>query len=430
MVDKPLQLPKPMSRGEFRSKQEENANGIDLDILSDIKVLELAHSLSGAFCAKLLADQGADTVKVEPPGWGDPARQEPPFINGVPHPNGSTIFLAFNTNKRGITLDVELAAGRELLLRLVADADVLIESHPPGHLESLGLGYPVLKETNPGLILTSITYFGQSGPYRDYLGNDLVAQAMGGFLYAVTGSADLPPMGTALEQMEITAARNGAIAIMAALFHRQQSEEGRHIDLSTMEAAISTPSGLIQPYSFTGKSPLRGGSDGNVMDGMHLPTKDGEVTLTTAGTGGRPMEAWAEFLEEPKLVDPKFATRQSRMHNWEELHSLVAPALAQWENLDLMKETMAKGLVVGLVQSPQQVVESPHLDERGFFVEIAHAEAGTLKYPGPGFFMDGVNPMDGSKAAPALGEHNLEILGGGLGLTAEDLGLLRAARVI
>ena len=401
-----------------------------MDILSDIKILELANGLSGAFCAKLLADQGADTIKVEPPGWGDPARQEPPFINGVPHPDGSTIFLAFNTNKRGITLDLEQASGRELLLRLVADTDVVIESYPPGHLDALRLGYPALKEANSGLILTSITYFGQTGPYRDYQGSDLVAQALGGFLHAVTGSADLPPMGTALEQMEITAARNGAIAIMAALFHRQRSGEGRHIDLSTMEAAISTPSGLIQPYSFTGLSPMRGGSDGNVMDGMHLPTKDGEVTLTTAGTGGRPMEAWAEFLDEPKLVDAKFATRQSRMDNWEEVHSLVAPVLAQWENLDLMKATMAKGLVVGLVQSPQQVVDSPHLAERGFFVEIDHFEAGCLSYPGPGFLIDGVNPMEGSRAAPALGEHNSEIFGDELGLSAEELGLLRAARVI
>jgi len=401
-----------------------------LDILSDIKVLELAHGLSGAFCSKLLADQGANTIKVEPPGWGDPARQEPPFINGSPHPDGSTIFLAFNTNKSGITLDLEQTAGRQLLLKLVAGADVLIETYPPGHLDNLGLGYPVLKDANPGLIVTSMTYFGQTGPYRDYRGNDLVAQALGGFLYAVTGSEGQPPMGTTLEQMEITAARNGAIAVMAALFHRQQSGEGRHIDLSTMEAAVSTPSGLIHPYSFTDRSPIRGGSDGNVMDGMHLPTKDGEVTLTTAGTGGRPMEAWAEFLEEPGLLDSKFASRRGRMENWEELHSLVAPALAQWNNLDLMRETMAKGLVVGLVQSPQQVVDSPHLEERGYFVEIDHSEAGTLKYPGPGFLINGENPMEGSKAAPSLGEHNSEILGGELGLTDEELGLLRASRVI
>ena len=401
-----------------------------MDILSDIKVLELAHSLSGAFCAKLLADQGANTVKVEPPGWGDPARREPPFINGIPDSDSSTIFLAFNTNKRGITLDIEQPQGRELLLRLVADADVLIESYPPGHLKSLDLDYQVLRETNAKLIVSSITYFGQTGPYRDYQGGDLVVQALGGFLNAVTGSADRPPMGTTLEQMEITAARNGAIAIMAALLQRWQSGEGQQIDLSTMEAAVSTPSGLIQPYSFTGRSPKRGGSDGNVMDGMHLPTKDGEVTLTTAGTGGRPMEAWSEFLEEPRLLDPKFSTRPNRLENWEELHILVAPKLALWNNLDLMHETMARGLVIGLVQNPQQVVDSPHLAERGYFVEIDHPEAGNLKYPSPGFLMDEENPMEGSKAAPALGEHNSEILGGELGLSDEELGQLRASQII
>ena len=390
----------------------------------------MAHSLSGAFCAKLLADQGANTIKVEPPGWGDPARREPPFINGVSDPEASSIFLAFNTNKRGITLDIEQPQGRELLLRLVSDADVLIESYPPNHLEGLGLGYEVLKETNPGLILASITYFGQTGPYRDYIGSELVVQALGGFLHAVTGSADLPPMGTALDQMEITAARNGAIAIMAALLHRHQSSVGQHIDLSTMESVVSTPSGLIHPYTFTGRSPKRGGSDGNVMDGMHLPTKDGEVTLTTAGTGGRPMEAWAEFLEEPRLLDQKFSTRISRLDNWEELHNLVAPKLSTWNNLDLMREAMARGLVIGLVQSPQQVLDSPHLVERGYFVEINHPQAGSLKYPSPGFLMDEENPMDGSKSAPTLGEHNAAIFGDEWGLSVEELSLLRASKVI
>ena len=392
--------------------------------------MEVAHSLSGAFCAKLLADQGANTIKVEPPGWGDPARREPPFINGVSDPEASSIFLAFNTNKRGITLDIEQPQGRELLLRLVSNADVLIESYPPNHLEGLGLGYEVLRETNPGLILASITYFGQTGPYRDYIGSELVVQALGGFLHAVTGSADLPPMGTALEQMEITAARNGAIAIMAGLLHRQQSSEGLHIDLSTMESVVSTPSGLIHPYTFTGRNPKRGGSDGNVMDGMHLPTKDGEVTLTTAGTGGRAMEAWAEFLEEPRLLDQKFSTRISRLDNWEELHNLVAPKLSTWNNLDLMREAMARGLVIGLVQSPQQVLDSPHLVERGYFVEINHPQAGSLKYPSPGFLMDEENPMDGSKSAPTLGEHNAAIFGDELGLSVEELSLLRASKVI
>src|SRR5262249_13473446 len=160
------------------------------------------------FCSKLLADQGADTIKVEPPGSGDQSRHEPPFIGGEPHPDRSTTFLALNTNKRGITLDVEQATGRSLFLQLASAADVAIESFQPGHLSRLGLGYEVLRAENPKAILLSISYFGQHGPYAKYKGDDLIAQAMGGFLYAVTGRADQPPMGTALQQMELTAGRN------------------------------------------------------------------------------------------------------------------------------------------------------------------------------------------------------------------------------
>jgi crotonobetainyl-CoA:carnitine CoA-transferase CaiB-like acyl-CoA transferase len=399
-------------------------------ILSELRVLELTHRPSGSFCAKLLADQGAETIKVEPPGWGDQSRHEPPFIGDEPHPDRSSTFLAFNTNKRGITLDMEQTEGRNLFRRVAESADMVIESYPPGRMAELGLDYETLSESNPQVILVSITYFGQDGAYANYRGDDLVAQAMGGYLYAVTGSAAKPPMGTALQQMEVTAARNGAVAVMAALMRREQTERGTHIDVSTMEAAVSTPSGLIHPYTYTGRNPHRGGSDGNVMDGMHLPTLDGEVTLTTAGTGGRPMQAWSEFLDEPGLLDSRFATRGGRMEHWEELYSLVAPKLAQWTNLDLMRETMARGLVVGLVQTPTQVVKSPHLAERGFFVELDHAETGPLQYPGSGFFIDGDNAMEAARPAPKLGEHNVEILGGELGLTLRQLGLLRAARVI
>jgi crotonobetainyl-CoA:carnitine CoA-transferase CaiB-like acyl-CoA transferase len=399
-------------------------------ILSEIKVLELAQAPSGAFCAKLLADQGADTVKVEPPGCGDEARREPPFIGGKPHAERSTSFLALNTNKRGITLDVGQTTGRDLFLKLASASDVIIESYQPGHLSRIGLGYETLKGANPKVILLSISYFGQHGPYADYKGDDLIAQATGGYLYAVTGSANRPPMGTALQQMEQTAGRNGVIAIMAALLHRDLIGEGCQIDLSVMEAAIATPSGLVHPYSFTGRNPRRGSGDTNVMDGMHLPTRDGEVTLTTAGTGGRPMEVWSEFIGEPRLLDPKFATRLSRQENWEELRDLVAPKLKQWNNLDLMRETMARGLVIGLVQSPQQVLDSPHLAERGFFVELEHPEVGSLQYPGPGFFFNGVNPMQITRAAPRLGEHNDEIYCGRLGISNDELGRLRAANVI
>jgi CoA:oxalate CoA-transferase len=399
-------------------------------ILSELKVLEITQAPSGAFCAKLLADQGADTIKVEAPVGGDQMRHEPPFIDAEPHPDRSTTFLALNTNKRGVTLDLEQADGRSLFMRLASEADVIVESFAPGYLSQLGLGYDTLKAANPRVILVSITYFGQSGPYANYKGDDLIAQAMGGYLYAVTGPADKPPMGTALQQMELTAARNGVIAVMAALLRREQTGEGTHIDVSVMEAAIATPSMLIQNHSYLGRNVRRGGGDKFVMDGMHLPTRDGEVSLTTAGTGGRPMEVWSEFLGEPRLLDPKFATRASRNDNWEELRDLVAPKLREWTNLDLMSATMARGLVIGLVQSPEQVVNSPHLAERGYFIELDHPEVGALKYPGPGFFIDGVNPMQAVRAAPRLGEHNVEIYCDKLGLTREALGRLRAARVV
>ena len=400
-----------------------------LGILEDVRVLELANGLAGAFCAKLLADQGADTLKVEPPGWGDPSRYKPPFLDEEAHQDRSSLFLAFNANKRSVTLDVESPTGRDLFLRLISDRDIVIESCFPGRLDSLGLGYEVLNRVNPRLVMTSITPFGQTGPYSHYRSSDLVAQAIGGFLYT-TGQGDHPPMGTALEQTEVVTARNAAIATMAALLHQRETGEGQHIDVSVMESVVSTPPSFIHQYSFTGAIDGRGFSDGNVMDGMHLATSDGEVTLTTAGTGGNPMEAWAEFLDEPRLADPKFSTNQSRAQNWQELLELVQPRLARWKARDFMKEAMERRLVVGVVQTPKEVVQCPHLAERGSFAELEHPEVGTLKYPGAGFLMDGDNPIKGGQPAPRLGEHNKAVFCGELGLSNEELGLLRAAGVV
>lgn len=401
-----------------------------LGILNDVHVLELSNIVSGAFCAKLLADQGAGTIKQETPGTGDPTRREPPFLGGVPDPERSSLFLAHNTNKRGITLNLKSAAGRELFARLVKHADVVIESFAPGYLGGLGMGHEAMRRLNPSIVLTSITYFGQSGPYAHYHGDDLICQAMGGYLYAVTGASDRPPMGTALYQMELTAARAAAIATLAAILQQQGRSPGQHIDVSVFEAAVSTPANLIQDYAFQGASPRRGEADNSVMDGMHLKTQDGEVTLTTRGTSGQPMQAWAAFLREPRLLDPKFQTPEGRGSSWRELLALVQPKLLAWNGQDLMREAAARRLVLGLVQSPLQVIESPHLAERGHWVELEHEAVGTLKYPGPAFLIDGSNPAVGGKAAPLLGEHNVEVYCGELGLTREELCVLAACGAI
>lgn len=400
-----------------------------LGLLDDVRVLELTHRVSGAFCAKLLADQGADTVKVEPPGRGDAARHEPPFIGGTPHPDRGSLFLAFNTNKRSITLDVRTPTGRDIVRRLIAERDILIETFEPGYLDALGLGYDHLRRANPRLIVISITPFGQTGPYRHYQGNDLIAQALGGFLFT-TGETARPPMGTVLEQTEIVSARNAAIAGMAALLEQRASGEGQHIDVSMMEAVVSTPPTFIHQYSFTGVIAGRGSGESAVMDGMHLATADSPVTLTTAGTGGNPMEAWAAFLDEPRLRDPKFSTGQGRARHAEELLALIQAKLAHWKAHDFMKAAMDQRLVVGVVQSPEEVVNCPHLVERGSYVALDHLEAGLLRYPGAGFLIDGANPLAGGRAAPRLGEHNFDVYGGELGLSMQELARLQAAGVM
>jgi crotonobetainyl-CoA:carnitine CoA-transferase CaiB-like acyl-CoA transferase len=166
------------------------------------------------------------------------------------------------------------------------------------------------------------------------------------------------------------------------------------------------------------------------MDGMHLATKDSAVTLTTGGTGGNPMEAWAAFLDESRLCDPKFSTGQGRAQHWQELLTLIEAKLSQWRAHEFMKEAMDRRLVAGVAQSPEGVVTCPHLAARGSFVTLDHPEVGPLQYPGAGFLIDGSNPVAGGRAAPRLGAHNREVYGGELGLSDEELAALRAAGVI
>jgi formyl-CoA transferase len=197
-----------------------------------------------------------------------------------------------------------------------------------------------------------------------------------------------------------------------------------------MEAVVSTPPNFIHQFSFTGAIAGRGFGESAVLDGMHLATSDSPVTLTTAGTGGNPMETWAAFLDEPRLRDPKFSSRQGRAQYWEELLALVEGKLSRWKARDFMKEAMDRRLVVGVVQNPAEVVNCPHLAERGSFVVLDHPDVGTLQYPGAGFLIDGVNPVAGGRTAPCLGEHNAAIYGGELGFSPEELAVLRAAGVI
>ena len=389
-------------------------------------MLELSNSVAGACASEPLADQGASVIKIEPPQEGDFARHEPPFLS--PDPEQSSLFLATNTHKRGITLDSETKVGRELLLKLVQNTDPVIETFTPSYLEKLGADFRDLIEINPKLVMTSVTYFGQTGPYAKWHGDELTMEALGGFLYTVTGFNDHAPRGTALYQMELKAGRNAANATAVALMQQQMGGvPGQHVDVSIYASTVSVqPS--ITAYSFNDTVGRRAGADTMVLDGMHLKTKDGEVTLATAGTAGKPMETWAEFLGTPEVLDPRFKTRERRRTLWKQQFDVVQEKLLNWTNDDLIRETTKKGLVIDLVLSTFRVVESEHLKACKFWVEIHHPTTGTFKYPGPSFQLDVENPLSDNTPAPLLGPHNAKVYCRQLGMSMEGPGYHRRFR--
>ena len=207
-------------------------------ILQGLRVLDLGSLVSGPFCAKLMADYGADVIKVEPPDLGDVARRSGPFVGDDPHPDKSVQFLYLNSNKRGITLDLASSSGRAILEGLVHQADVLVENFSPTESESLGLDYDSLESVNPNLVVTSITPFGQSGPYRDFSATDIVTCAMSGLMYH-SGDSDREPLRNALDQSFYVSGANGAAATLAALFQRLTTGEGQHVEVSIVECLAS-----------------------------------------------------------------------------------------------------------------------------------------------------------------------------------------------
>jgi crotonobetainyl-CoA:carnitine CoA-transferase CaiB-like acyl-CoA transferase len=399
-------------------------------MLGDIKVIELTNSVGAAACAKMLGDLGADVLKIEPPRTGDATRYEPPFLTGTPDPDAGALFLAYNTNKKGITLNLESETGKELFRKLIADADVVVESYRPGYLDSIGLGYAKLKEINPKVVLTSITPFGQTGPYKDWTTSDLVIQAIGGHLIT-GGDKEREPMAFPDTQSAYITGRNGSIATMAAVLFQRQTGRGQHVDVSEVEAFAQV--WHANGYTFGGRIGGRGGGGGqeNVMDSMHLKAKDGYVTFTTAGTHPKdPMDVWGDFLGEPQIKEKKWKSAKVRRDSWRELKALVENKLANMTMKEFFNKAMEWRLAVGMVQSPQVIVDCPHLEFRHSLAELDHPVVGKLKYPGPGALLDNQNPLAGGTAAPRLGQHNGEVYGKRLGLSQEQMNVLAGAGVI
>jgi crotonobetainyl-CoA:carnitine CoA-transferase CaiB-like acyl-CoA transferase len=396
-----------------------------LGLLDGIRVLDLGTEVSGPFCSKLLSDYGADVIKVELPGVGDSSRRTGPFVGDDPNPEKSIPFLYINTNKRGITLDPRTSSGRGLLEVLLQTADVLVENVPPAQAGELGLGYPGLAANNPGLVVTSITAFGQNGPYRDYSATDLVNCAFSGLMYH-TGDSDREPLHNALNQSLYVAGVNAAVATSAALFHRMATGRGQHVDVAAVECLAAH---LVQPVPYytymgaiKGRRPVRGSGFEELM-----PARDGYVIPSVQGS--QPWATIAGLIGLEELQDPRFATGSGRIEYGEEVKQLLIQGLAEWDRKPLFVASGERRLVFGMAQDAGDLFDCQQLRERDFFVAVDHPVAGRAEYPGMGPRLSG-GDYEIRRPAPLLGQHNAEIYRDELGYSAQDLVVLRASGVI
>ena len=394
-------------------------------VLYGIKVLELGGGISGPFCARLLADYGADVVKIEEPAQGDRARHMGPFVRNDPHPDKSIPFLYLNTNKRSITLDFTTPLGRQLLLKLVSWADILVENFPPRFLPELGLSYKVLSEVNPRLIVTSISSFGQTGPYRDFQACDIVTCAMSGLMY-LSGDDDMEPLRNALSQSHYVAGSNGAFASLVALYQRLAIGEGQHVDVSITECLASHLVQAVSAYALMGavlgrRSPHHSGLE------EIMPCQDGYCLPSAQGS--QPWETVSELMGIEELKDPKFATSEGRITHGKDLHDLLVQGLSRWKKKELFHASAERRLLFGMVQDAEELFHCPQLRSRGFFEEVDHPVAGKGEYPGEMVrFSDG--SFQARYPAPLLGQHNPQVYCELLGYSRRDLVRLRQLGVI
>ncbi len=395
--------------------------------LSDLTVVEYADFISGPFCAKLLADLGADVIKVEAPG-GDRARRAGPFPGDVPHPERSGLFLYLNTNKRGVTLDVATAAGARLFTELVRQADILIENHPPSHLEGLGVGYDTLARENGRLVMTSITAFGQTGPYRDYTATNLVSMHMGSVGYYTPGAVDdpqrEPPLKGGGHQAEFVTGLMGALESLGGIFLRDLTGTGQHIDLSTHEAVAFGLMRDLGSYTYDGILPGRAKGQVRVF-GHFVPCADGYVQLYV--TDDRQWRNFVDVMGNPDWArDERFANTLSRIAHAQILDEHIASWTKTQRKEDIYHAVQARHTACGPVNRMDEVLASPQLAARGYFTVVDHPDTGPLQYPGAPCALSRT-PFRIDRPAPRLGEHNEEIFCGRLGVSRADLVRLRAA---
>ncbi len=423
----------------------EGTNGLQQDLagpLTGIRVLELSDE-KGQFCGKLMADLGADVIKIEPPG-GQNTRSIGPFLADIPNRERSLSFWHYNTSKRGITLNLESLDGRRLFRDLAGMADVILETLPPGHLGGLGLGYEQLSEGNPGLIMCSLTPFGQSGPWRDFLSSDLLHMAAGGQMassgYDQDDVPDAPPIAPGGGNAWHIAGHYAYIGILAALYYRDMSGEGQYIDTSIHEACAVTTEGAIAIYLSNGSVVQRHTgrhASPDMSTRIQLAAKGGDwVNVTRSGSNLTParLKVLAEWMDEhglaQDLLDEKYYSTESILENAFHITEVMADFFVQMPQAEIWQGGQERDFPWGGVRTLDDIMGDPHLEERNFFVQVEHPELGqSFTYPGAAAIYNG-SPWTISRRAPLIGEHNQEVLCGELGVSQSELNLLAESGVV
>lgn len=414
--------------------------------LAGFRILDLTDH-KGLYCAKVLADLGADVIKIEPPG-GDPSRNTGPFYKDTPDPEKSLFWWAYNTSKRGITLDIGTAEGKDIFLRLAKTADIVVESFSPGYMDGLGLGYSELSRINPGIIVTSITPFGQTGPRSDWKAPDLVAWALGGQAF-VTGDEDRPPCRISFPQAYLHAGNQAASGTLAALYHREETGEGQHVDVSMQESVVWTLLSVIQFWDMMGFNMFRGGSKrrmGGPVARVLFPCKDGHMSFLIGGgqLASISMPALVRWMAEENMLgafeDRKDWTADdwtTKVDYWsttqEEIDAQEESLIRFFANKtkeELYEQALRRRIILYPASTVKDVAENAQLKEREFYTQVEHPElGGSVTYMGAPYKM-GETPWRISRRPPLIGEHNEEIYRSELGLSDEELRGFAEAGVI
>lgn len=417
-------------------------------MLGPYRVLDLSDD-KGSFCARLLGDLGAQVIKVEPPG-GDPARKIGPFFHDIPDPQKSLHWFVFNMNKKGITLNLQSATGRELFRRLVKVSDFLVESFPPGYLDKLGLGYEDISSINPRIIMTSITPFGQTGPKAGYAGCDLTGWASGGAMYCC-GFPDGPPMDLAVPQAYLHAGSEAAAGTLIAHHYRQASGEGQQVDVSIQESVMSCLMDTQEMWSIAKLDFRRAGNafvsaqpgGGAIRQQYLLPCKDGWIVCYLRG-GGNPANlnhmngllkwmdderALPEWLKQMDWVN-EYATNALTQEKVDSVEDVFIKFFRIKTKKEIYDQAVKRRLNIAPMCSPSDVLSSKQLEARAFWREIPYPELGqSITHCGP-WAVFSETPLPFPRRAPLIGENNVEIYGGLLGLSAPDMLSLMESAVI